>query len=151
MDQGDVVVSRHVLFCISQQPLPQVFDVFGLDGKAGCHRMAAKLDEQVFRRLQGFVHIEAADAPARALADAVADGDDQSRAVVFFDKARCGNADDADVPAFMTGNEDAVPSLLPAFDLGDGLFGNGVLDVLTLGVEFTELRSGSCRFFVVRL
>ena len=151
MDQGNVVVGRHVLLGIVQKPFAQAFDVFGLDGKAGCHRMAAKLDEQVFRRLQGFVHIEAADTPARALADAVADGNDQGRAVVFFDEARCGNADDADVPAFMTGNEDAVPSLLPAFDLGDGLFGNGVLNVLTLGVEFTELRGRSCRFFVVRL
>ena len=51
----------------------------------------------------------------------------------------------------MTGNEDAVPSLLPAFDLGDGLFGNGVLDVLALGVEFTELRSCQGRFFGVGL
>ena len=48
----------------------------------------------------------------------------------------------------MTGNEDAVPSLLPAFNLGDGLFGNGVLDVLTLGVEFTELRSCQAAFSV---
>lgn len=55
------------------------------------------------------------------------------------------------MPVFMTGDEDLVPFPSLAFDLGDGLFGNGMLDVLALGIEFTELRGRGCRLFGVGL
>ena len=138
VDQGDVISRRHVGCGIIEQALAQGLDILGLDGKACCHGVAAELDEQVLGILQGFVHIETADAAARALADAVADGDDQGWPIVRFHQARCGNADDADVPALVIGDEDAVASPPLPFDLSDGFLGNGVLDVLALCVEMAQ-------------
>ena len=145
----DIIFFLHMGRRIVYQALAEVLDAVGLYGKSSRHGMAAVLNQQVVGILQGFVHIKAGNAPARALSDAVVNADDQRRPVILFYQPRRRNADNAGMPVLPVGDEHAViPSLL-RFNLPHRLPGDVVLYILPFLVQLVQLFSNAASLLLV--
>ena len=120
---------------------------FGEDGKVADGELqargglvAAEADQALGAGLDRLVEVEAGDRPRRALADLVAQGDDDRRPVVGLDQAAGHDPDDARVPALAPQDDRAAVAQPPLG--GDHLVRLGddrLLDLLPPRVAAVEL------------
>src|SRR4029077_19425330 len=86
--------------------------------------------------------IDAADRPARALADLAVHTDYEGRPAVALDQAAGDDADHADMPAFALDDQRRGQALsvrtVQALDAGDRLVEHLAFDGAALGIEFVE-------------
>ena len=134
-------VRRQMLGGVLPQGGRERLDVPGRDGQAGRGAVAAEALQVRARGREARVQVVIRHGAAAALAAPAVQRDQDDRAAVPLDQARCDDADHALVPALARGHEDAIAALerSAAGDLGCRRTQDRILHLLTFAIARLDL------------
>lgn len=120
----------------------KLFDVFGVEGDAGGHGVAAPGFEEVGALGEGGDEVDAGDGAAGAFSGVAFLSEDEGWAMVDAGEFAGDDADDAGVPIWGVGDDGVVGDEVMVLDELEGVVGDGAFDFLAFLVHGVELFCG---------